>query len=177
MAMADQQKLAFQERLGRIRRGAPNTLGQLYCGVAEERKAKEAIRFKGARRSITATVARESLMLPFSLFLGGATILAARIGLYRYLPEGGELAVKLGTVGEYLNGGFGAITVGVLLALIFCGIFRTLKGVRAAASCVGFAAILAGEGVLVEQYPDIWATLYSPEFVTEYAALGQIAHF
>lgn len=184
MSMANAQKRQFQDRIGRISKGGPNTLGQLYCGVSEEAKSKpqksrgkRKVRFKGAQRSRFGRLMRETIMLPMSLMLGGAVVVMSRVGIYRFLPEGGEFTLKLGAAGEFLNGTFGLIVVASVLLLLFGAIFRTLKGMRAAATCVGFAVLLAGEGAMVERYPDVWATLYSPEYVTDYAAIGLLANF
>ena len=97
-----------------------------------------------------------------AIFLGALSIAAGRLtefqlfaadGLGRFTPPVPELAMY----GQYLIGG--------TLALLFMWAFEMDSLIRRVALILGFTAMVLYEPLVIERFPDVYATFFSPGYV------------
>ncbi len=169
MAMAQVQRQTFEERLNKIQVGgeAPTTETQPARREPvrkRERKAKSKPRPKTRqiKSSEDTSTGPNAIMLPLAIFLGALSIAAGRLtefqlfaadGLGRFTPPVPELAMY----GQYLIGG--------ILALLFMWAFEMDSLIRRVALILGFTAMVLYEPLVIERFPDVYATFFSPGYV------------
>lgn len=176
-SMADVQRDSFEERLGRIQEGGPNTLGQTLIGVAEPEKVTKAQRKRMAKRAKAQRAQKKKtsffsdvLMSPFAAAIGAVSVLAGSLFGYHFLTPEGRYPIEDPNPYLVLTGDIG---LAVLLALILGWAFKLLGApLRRLALIAGMGALMFGEHLIIERYPDVFAQLYSEGYVTDSQSPG-----
>ena len=180
--MQKRQLQSFEERIGRIRTGdSVNLSGELHIGPREEVRAKDARaqkkelakRKRKALRAAHSPVGQMSsgdlMLFPVALLVGALAFLAGRLTAFHFLTPDGMFPIDTSaflppTMPVAL---WGDLVLAVAFVLIFAWMFHLTRGLRRLGVLLGFAAMMPGETLLVERYPDLAAMAYSPGFVTE----------
>lgn len=163
MVNTDLQRQQFEGRLQRIKRGGPNTLGQVYVGPAHETA-------RGA-----GTAHRSS---PFKIILGilagGLAYLLGNLGQFHLMNRAGELvSERLGETGMVMLSGAGDMLFACLVLIVLARIFR-LRGLGPAlAGLVGLFGMMGGHTLAITTAPEVYAALYSPSYVEQQIAISR----
>ncbi|MEM0945986.1 MAG: hypothetical protein AAGK37_01165 [Pseudomonadota bacterium] len=169
-AMADVQRLGFDERIRRIQTGGPNTSGTIYIGPqegapkAKERKSwkkKRRARIKKARPLDAPSPLLIVLSWPFAFLIGALCMFAGRVALFQLTlqtealpPEWAELILLTADIG---------VAAFLLIALGWA--FSLERGLRRIMLCAGFLAFMLGEAFVIRQAPDAFVPMFSEDFV------------
>ncbi len=158
--IAEGQKQTFEDRLGRIARGGPNTSGTVFIGSADadgttvQRKTKSK---KGG------SLLGNLLMLPLAMAFGALAMMLGRVGLYQLQarpeilpPDYAETILKMGDLG-----------IGLLAMFLFAMLLNMGRGLRKYALALGFIGIMLGEALVIQQSPDLFVTLFSEQYVAQ----------
>ena len=106
---------------------------------------------------------REALLVPLALILGGLVMLGAELISFHYMPGEGSFATS---VLGMLSGFLGDIGLNIAGALIVSTIlYNAGQHVATIAFAVGNYLMMFHGDVPMKAYPDLWATLFSPEYV------------
>ncbi len=160
MISGNRQKSEFEKRLERIAAGGPNTMRQIYVGVAGE----AAPRRGGGVPSLGVASLAQVLMSPFTVlaaFLTGAlAVLAVRLFRFRYLGEG--------LTGEEPLAAMAWDAAGALAVLLVLRVVLRSGGwLRTPPRLLGALAMLVGMHNLVYLQPAPFEALFSPAWVEE----------
>ena len=152
------QRQSFEDRIGRIRDGGPNTMGTVYMGAndADGQTIHRKRKGKGkAGRSFGV------FMVPLAIIFGGLAMLGGRVGLFHLsaqpdlIPEDyAEMALA-----------WSDLAIGLVLLFVFSVILKLGRGARKYALAMGFAAVMVGEAALIQQAPDLFVPMFSEEYV------------
>ena len=174
---AEVQRQSFEDRVSRIKQGGPNTLGTTIVGPREEVRAKDAKKQqKAVRKQITKMRRRETrkgspvataFLIPIGLMVGAVSIFAGRVATFRFFTTDAPYAFNLAGFSSSL---FVDFAIAGCLAMLLAWAFRLNFGMRRLAVLAGFAGMMAGEVLLMEQYPDVFAMFFSESYVA--ATLG-----
>lgn len=156
------QKDAFQARVARINAGrqfeAEDVIGtQTMAAYARSHQARKAAR-RGPKEP-GPTV----LMAPLALAVGLLAMLAGRVAVY-HLSGVAALADALAAIAPAAS-----VAAGGGFALALAAMLGLTRGPRLAALAAGFAAMLLGEAQIAPLAPELWASLYSPEYLSAIA--------
>lgn len=173
MSMTHVQRQTFEDRLNRIQVGGENTNGEIHAGPREQVRAKDRRKTPAKSRRVKTRQLKKAqepgagpnaIMMPLAMFLGALSVAAGRLtefhlfadeGLGQMTPPMPELAV----FGQYLFGG--------VLAVLFMWAFELDSALRRIALLLGFVTMVIYEPLVIERFPDIYATFYSPDYVSE----------
>lgn len=160
------QKDAFQARLARI----SNAEGQravLLAGVDDVPTQQRAVRNAGRRASF-------SLMpligMPFAFLVGAIAMLVGHVLTFRYIEEVGRAEDALGITTLFAVD----LGVAVVMTLIILAFFGFLRKGYVLLAVLGFGTIITQEIELARQFPEVWAQLYSPNFVQQSLRAGEM---
>lgn len=164
--MEDVQRQSFSERLGRIEKGAPNTMGQVYVGTDETFARKGSRAARGAKKGVSFRgVVLSILFLPVALAIGAGAMIAGRKLEVMYADVSAE--ENLVAQGVQM---LGALGVGVVLALVLMTVLRFKTGALKLGVMAGFAAVFFAEPELQSRMPGLWEALYAPNTVSAMTA-------
>ena len=182
MSFAKDQRQGFDRRISNIRKGGPNTMGEVHIGPVDEAEvygkkkkkkgASNTVRLKKKRQKnvdlmsgATGTLTLLALLFGgMSMFVGQAISyhLYGDTGLFKLTPP--EFAVDYVQYAPFFFGG--------LLALAFGWTFRLMRGVRFLALIGGFYAVFYYQSVLIQTFPGTYAGFFSKAYVK--AALAAV---
>lgn len=158
--MDDAQKLQFQQRLDRIAKGGPNTIGQVYVGPAEMPDSKK--KKKSAGPDIL-----DNLFIPISMigaFLVGA--LAVFVTRFvRFHMMGGDLTGDNADLWMIVDS---VIAVGIVITLR--SLFRFGGKALETAKTVGIVAMILTMHNFVHLAPGTFSKVFSPEWTDQVIA-------
>jgi len=163
MVNKDRQKNEFQERLKRIHAGGPNTLGQVYVGVTEDRASQRAAQKIMKKRNSTISI-RSILLFPFSFsgafIIGMIAVLMSRFIRVQFYGSG--LAGSDADILMLMDG-----SLALALAYVLRWMFRFQgKGLQIAAT-VGVALMMVSMHNLIHLAPEVFELAYPAEWVQE----------
>ena len=177
MATARATHQSFEDRLNRINRGAPNTMGEVHIGPRDEEKARSGkatntVRLKTKKKKVKVGEGSNLVLVPVALVIGAMCAFAGQASAFHFFQDGGLMPVTLpeavAMVEPYLI--YAHLAIGGLLALIFTWTFGFNGLLRKLAVVAGFGAMLFGHVQMVEQFPAIHANFFSEAYVA--AATG-----
>ena len=161
--IAEGQRQSFTDRLHRIERGAPNTMGTIYAGTLEDGGGMEHRKRKKAPSKRKKTALGTLMSLPVALAIGAAAMLAGRVAAFHLAqnpdvlpPEQAEMILRWADIG-----------IAVTLMLILGWITGTLRGIRKFALAGGVAAMMLGEVAFIQQAPDLFIPMFSEDYVQQ----------
>ena len=156
----------FQARLARINQncGAPPVL---LAGVEDVPTQRRAMR--KTKRAARITL-KGVLGFPLAFGIGAAAMVAGHAASYRYLDHAVSAADALGLT-TLVAADIALAAVLTLILLFFTGYARKAYVLTAVA---GFVAIITQEIELARAFPEIWAQIYSPNFVERSLQAGRL---
>lgn len=170
-SISQAQRDGFDDRINRIRTGdSPNVLGRMEVGPREEVRAHEAgKRGRKARRARARTGhPRESALslmfiAPMAILIGALSLFAGRVAAFHLFTGQGMYRVDLPVWRIDL---WGDIAIAATLALLLAWTLRLNHGVRRTALLLGFAGMMSGEVLLMQEFPEVFERFYTPSYVT-----------
>ena len=170
MAMAKQQRDAFDARLNRIKKGAPNTMGEIQIGPREEVRAGQkskmtnTVRMKRKKKNVPIGEGSNWVLVPTAFVIGGLSMFVGQAAAYHFFGGGlAPIEIPLEaaqSVIPYANFIFAA-----LLALLFTWTFGFTNKKRKLAVILGLVGVFYFEGDLAERYPETYTSMYSASYV------------
>ncbi|MBT8474200.1 MAG: hypothetical protein HKO95_10985 [Rhodobacteraceae bacterium] len=158
-AMAEGQRDVFVERLKRIEKGGPNTIGELLIGPGDV----EGPKLKKQRKKLRLGWLGDIAIMPFAAALGAVAMLSGRVGAYHLTQPGAEGVAMVTSDAMILMTDIG-IALTLALALAWC--FKLGRGLRLVALVAGFLGVMLFEAQLIEQAPDAFVALFSETYVS-----------
>ena len=164
----------FEERLNRINKGAPNTMGEVHIGPRDEAlgrkdKAANTVRLKAKKKEVKLGEGSNVAMVPLALIFGAFSLFAGQAAAFHFFQDGGLMPIALpeaaAMVEPYLI--YAHLAIGGMLALIFTWTFGFTGMLRKLAVAAGFAAMLFGQVQVMERFPGVYASFFSEAYVTE----------
>lgn len=151
MVQAQTQKAEFQDRLDRIKRGGPNTLGHVYVGPVEGR----AVRAKNKRFGFVAKI--------WALLIGSISYLVGHLIYFKLAPmlEGAYPQIA----SFWMAGGALGLAVPLIAVLLYKSRLRGMAPY--VASMFGAVLAVGMHQYLVVNAPELHASLYSDAYVQE----------
>lgn len=172
MLGTEAQKRDFSDRLVRIAAGGENTTRHVHVGPSDEAlRARSGKRRRNRKvRSLPRAGQRsfftEIFMVPLALAFGAAAVTAGRVVEFHVLTD--EMVASTGAAAPYVP--YANIVLSALVALLVGRMLRLRGGARGKALLAGFAAMALFESLAVVRYPDVFATLYSADYVSQVVA-------
>lgn len=162
---SEAQKRQFQERLVRIRAGGENTSRHLYVGPVDE--AVSGVKRRRSRvGGFLGSLLGEAVMLPLSLGLGAAALIAARVISINFLSEVPRYA-DVSRIGD--------IGIAIIILALLARILPVKSGARGKALVAGLVLMAVFESRAIVQAPDAFAKIYSAPYVANVMARnGQV---
>ncbi len=161
MLNSNLQRQEFHGRLKRIKKGAPNTFGQIYVGPQDEIASEaEGHAHFGVFRTILA------------LMLGLVAYAIGHLAQYHLMisPETG-MAADIGPSTLAVATNMGDLLVAVPVLLILLKLFRQSGFGPPLVGAMGLFLMMGLQAYTVEMAPDFYTALYSESYVT-YATGG-----
>ncbi len=173
MGISRDQRQGFDRRISNIRKGGPNTMGEVHIGPVDEAqvygkkkgKPTNKVRLKKKRRGKVDVVSGATGTLTLlALFFGGMSMFVGQAVDYHLFGQGGlvqmappEFAADYVQYAPFLFGG--------LLALAFGWTFHLMRGARFLALIGGFGAVFYYQTELIQTFPGTYAGFFSKAFV------------
>lgn len=163
MMLQEHHKQVFRDRIQRVASGGHNTMAQVYVGRAGS----------VAPKAEKPALMSELQVLPMAALTGAIALVLGRLASFHLFSADGAVAAELIPPAGYSAAG---ILIGIALALVLGKLFRVDKGIRFLALAGGLIAMIWFDKGLVAAYPDIFAMMFSENYVIEMLGLaGQIA--
>lgn len=181
MAKGAIDRSAFDQRLGRIRDGGPNTMGKMLVGPGEEIRAKDARKAQARMKKEMRKSFRRArglsggdfIAFPLAIAMGAIAVVAGRIATWQFLTPGGPLAERI-TLPEKVAvlplPLFADLAIAAVLALMLAWAFSFATGLKRLGVVLGFGAMISGEAFLIQRFPDVFANFYQQEFIASASA-------
>ncbi|MDJ1008698.1 MAG: hypothetical protein QNJ13_12850 [Paracoccaceae bacterium] len=171
--MAQAQRDGFDSRIDRIRTGnSPNVMGRVEVGPREEIRANQQGKRKVRKVRMGTARPAESLgslmfTVPMALLIGALSFFAGRVAAFHLFTGQGMYQVDLPVWRIDL---WGDIAIAAILALLLAWTLKLNHGLRRTALLLGFAGMMSGELLLMQEYPEVFERFYTPSYVTAAAA-------
>ena len=170
MSMAREQRDAFDERLKRINKGAPNTMGEVHIGPREEvragqkSKTNNTIRVKRKKKNVNIGEGSNTVLVPTAFVIGALSMFAGGAMAYHFFG-GGLMPIEIPVEAIQPAIPYADLIFAGLLALLFMWTFGFTNKKRKLALILGLAGVFYFEGDLIERYPNTYAAVYSEDYV------------
>ncbi len=161
MTSQEHHKQVFRDRIQRVAAGGPNTMAQIYVGRADSRAPPP------VKRNLMA----ELRVLPVTALTGAFAMFLGQLASFHLFSDDGGLALGPISPSGFLLASF---LIGIVLALIFGRVFRVDKGIRFLALAGGFMAMIWFDSNLIGSNPEIFAMIFSENYVIEHLGLAGI---
>ncbi len=174
MGTARARQQTFEDRLNRINKGAPNTMGEFHIGPRDEEKARDGkatntVRLKAKKKKVKVGEGSNLVLVPVALVIGALSVFAGQAAAFHFFQDGGLMPITLpeavAMVEPYLI--HAHLVIGGLLALIFTWTFGFNGMLRKLAVAAGFGAMLFGQVQMMERFPTVYANFFSEAYVAE----------
>ena len=172
MATAKATHQTFEDRLNRINKGAPNTMGDVHIGPTDEAsarkgKASNTVRMKAKKKKVKVGEGSNVILVPLAIMIGGLSVFAGQAAAFHFFQDGGLMPLTLpeaaAAVEPYLI--HAHLVMGGILALIFTWTFGFNGMLRKLAVAAGFGGMLFGQVQMIERFPTIYANFFSEAYV------------
>ena len=180
MSLSNAQREGFDKRISRIKKGGPNTMGEVHIGPVDEAqvygkkkgKPTNTVRVKKKRSKNVDLGSGSTLSLAvLAVFFGGLSMFVGQAMNFHFYDAGGLLQMTPPAIVEpYVQ--YAPFVFGGLLALAFGWTFRLMRGIRFLALAGSFGAVFYYQSELIQAMPSLYAGFFSKEFVE--AALAAV---
>ncbi len=177
MSLAEEQRRSFENRLGRIRDQASNTMGEVHIGPAEARasegKPKNRVRVKSKKdtKEVMLGQGSNTVLIPVGFILGGLSMFAGMaLNFHLFDPRGllGGLSAPHPALEPYMI--YAPLVFASVFALAFSWTFHLSNFLRRAALVAGVIAGFVYHPQLVDTFPGTHVTFYSKQYVKDVRA-------
>lgn len=174
MGTAQATQKTFEERLKRINKGAPNTMGEVHIGPRDEAtarsgKSSNTVRMKAKKKKVKVGEGSNVVLVPLALLIGALSVFVGQAAAFHFFQDGGLMPITLPEAAAmaepYLI--HAGLVMGGVLALVFTWTFGFNGMVRKLAVATGFGAMLFGQVEIMERFPDIYVSFFSEAYVAE----------
>ena len=161
MSLAEAQRKSFEDRLGRIRVGASNTMGEVHIGPAEDRRANEGkpknrVRVKSRKKQNVRLVA--AVLGVMSMFV------ALALQFHLFDPRGLlQLGAPHPAVEPYIQ--YAPFVFASVFAIAFMWTFHLSTFLRRAVLVAGVMAGFVFHPQLVDRFPGTHVAAFNKEYV------------
>lgn len=152
----------FQRRLQQIE-SVSASQRQEKSGVLDTRLLKKAIEKEDRREPAILRL----FMILFAAGVGASSLIVARAINFHFIVEGPILEKE---IVELLRGPFGDIMLSVVIAAFLGLLFRLGTGMRPMVLVAAMGATFWGWDLILMNYPEAFAVLFSSDYVTQYTA-------
>ena len=176
MSLAEAQRKSFEDRLGRIRVGASNTMGEVHIGPAEDRRANEGkpknrVRVKSRKKqNVRLGEGSNTVLLPVGAILGVLSMFVALAMQFHLFDPRGLL--QLGTphpaLEPYMQ--YAPFVFASFFALAFSWTFHLNTFLRRAVLVAGVMAGFVFHPQMVDTLPGMHVAAFNKEYVTSVRA-------
>ncbi len=171
MSLAEAQRKSFEDRLGRIRVGASNTMGEVHIGPAEDRRANEGkpknrVRIKSRKKqNVRLGEGSNSVLIPVAVLLGGLSMFVAlAMQFHLFDPRGAlQLGVPHPALEPYMQ--YAPFVFASVFALAVSSTFRLNTFLRRTVLIAGVMAGFVFHPQLVNTLPGVHVAAFSKEYV------------
>lgn len=157
--LRDRQQSHFTDRIKRIEQGAPNTSGTVYAGTDEQHHRRRRRRRKP--RVEGPSVGAQLFMLPFAILVGASVMFLGRMSVFHALAAEDFITVENATIFALTAD----VAIAAVLGTILVALFSLGRGMRLVCFMLGFLAVMLGEATLISQAPDVFVSMFSPDYV------------
>ncbi len=173
MSVGKEQKNSFEDRLKRINKGAPNTMGEVHIGPRDEErsrkgKANNTVRMKSRKKkNVRVGEGSNWVLVPVAIMIGGLSVFAGRAASFHFFGDGGLMPIEMPVEALVPYLPYAYLMIAGVLALLFTWTFALNGMFRKLAVAAGFAGMLFGEAQVIEQFPDTYANFFSKDYVAD----------
>ena len=177
MSLAEAQRKSFEDRLGRIRAQASNTMGEVHIGPAEARaaegKPKNRVRVKTNKDTKEVMLGQGSngVLIPVGFVLGVLSMFAGMaLNFHLFDPRGllGGLPPPHAAVEAYMI--YAPLLFASVFAMAFGWTFHLSNFLRRAALVAGVIVGFVYHAQLVNMFPGTHVTFFSKQYVIDVRA-------
>lgn len=177
MSLAEVQRKSFEDRLGRIRAQASNTMGEVHIGPAEARaaegKPKNRVRVKSKKETKEVMLGQGSntVLVPVGFVLGVLSMFAGlALNFHLFDPRGlaGGLSAPLPALEPFMI--YAPFLFASFFALAFSWTFHLSNFLRRAALIGGVVVGFLYHPQLVDTFPGTHVTFFSKQYVKDVRA-------
>ncbi len=177
MSLAEAQRKSFEDRLGRIRDQASNTMGEVHIGPAEDKRAKEGrpknrVRVRSTKDTKTVILGQGSntVLIPVGVVLGGLSMFAGMaLNFHLFDPRGLlQLSNPYPALDPYMI--YAPLVFAALFALAFSWTFHLTNFLRRTALVAGVIAGFVYHAELVDFFPGTHVTFFNKAYVKDVRA-------
>ncbi len=180
MSISNAQRDGFDKRISLIKKGGPNTMGEVHIGPVDEAqvygkkkgKASNTVRMKKKRgKKVDISSGATGTLTILAVVFGGLSMFVGQAVAYHLYGEGGLAQMTPpDVVAEYLP--YAPFLFGGILAFLFGWTFQLMRGVRFLGLIGGFGAVFYYQSELIQTFPGTYAGFFSKAFVN--AALAAV---
>jgi hypothetical protein len=173
MSLAEAQRKSFENRLGKIRAQASNTMGEVHIGPAEARasegKPTNRVRIKSTKDTKTVMLGQGSnkVLVPVGFILGGLSIFGGMaLNFHLFDPRGLlQLQNPVPALEPYLI--YAPFVFASVFALALSWTFRLSNFLRRSALICGVLAGFVYHAQLVDFFPGTHVTFFNKAYVKD----------
>ena len=171
MSLAEAQRKSFENRLGRIRVGASNTMGEMHIGPAEDRRANEGkpknrVRVRSRKKqNVRLGEGSNTVLLPVAALVGGLSMFVALAMQFHLFDPRGllQLGTPFPALEPYMQ--YAPVVFASFFALAFSWTFHLNTFLRRAALIAGVMAGFVFHPQLVDLLPGSHVAVFNKEYV------------
>ncbi len=171
MSLAEAQRKSFEDRLGRIRVGASNTMGEVHIGPAEDRRANEGkpknrVRVKSRKKqNVRLGEGSNKVLVPVAAVLGVMSMFVAlALQFHLFDPRGLlQLGAPHPAVEPYIQ--YAPFVFASVFAIAFMWTFHLSTFLRRAVLVAGVMAGFVFHPQLVDRFPGTHVAAFNKEYV------------
>ena len=171
MSLEEKQRRSFEDRLGRIRACASNTMGEVHIGPSEDRrfaegKPKNRVRVKSRKaKQVKVGEGSNKVLVPVGLVLGVLAMFVGLAATFQLFDPRGllQLPAPHAALDPYMS--YAPFVFGVPLALAFAWTFQLNNLLRRVALIGGLAVGFIYHPQLVDQFPGTHVAAFNKEYV------------
>ncbi len=174
MSLAEAQRKSFEDRLGRIRAQASNTMGEVHIGPAEARasegKPKNRVRVKSKKdtKEVMLGQGSNTVLIPVGFVLGVLSMFAGlAVNFHLFDARGllGGLPTPVPAVEPYME--YAPFLFASVFAVAFAWTFHLSNFLRRVALLGGLVVGFMYHVELVQTFPGTHVTFFSKQYVSE----------
>jgi len=172
-SMARFQRQGFEKRLGRIKDGGANTMGEVHIGPRDEVRARKgevhnSVRMKRKKsKKLKAGGGSNSALLPVGMIIGAFSAFVGGAAAFQFFDPRGlvDMGTPLPVLEPYMQ--YAPYVIAAVLALLFSYTFALTNVVRRLAVIAGMVAAFWFQPLMIHKVPALYVAFFSKQFVID----------
>ena len=178
MSLSNVQRRGFEDRLGRIKKGGDNTMGEVHIGPREEVRAgqkaekKTTVRMKRKTKNVKIGDGSNVSLVPLAFVFGAMSMFVGQAAAYHMFADTGLIQSDVSSIAPvepYIP--YAHFLFGGVLALLFGWTFRMTSALRFLALVGGLAVMVQYQSDIIQKAPGLYQAFFSKAYVQD--ALSQ----